>query len=637
MKRHLLSLSLISLTCASAWAQNTLVPASQAAQQAIESSPEVAARLNALRAAVDETDIARGGYLPRVDISAETGRTQDQLTNRRPQSESLSRSGTALTITQLLWDGGAISGEIGRLNHSRMARYFELIDTTEQIALEAVRAYQDVARFRRLVDLAEDNYVQHRYAFEQIQSRVKAGVGRGVDQDQAAARLALAESNLVTERANLHDVTERYRRIVGALPPSRIDQTSTLAATIPGTGAAALQRAAANSPSIAAAIENLRGARAQAEGRKSAYMPRVEARVRAGQGRNLDGVETQKRDVNAELALTWNLFNGGSDSARQRQSAHLINQAADLRDKACRDIRQTTAIAWNDTRKLNDQINFLERNVVAIERARDAYRQQFDISQRSLLDLLNSESELYTARRALANALFDRQVAEARTHAAMGTLVKTLGLRSASTADLAPDAGNWQAGDDGVTRCPLTPTEVAAMSREELDARVRVLRPATPAPTGTPSTAPASSPVTALPARVALAPAVTPASPQPTAQTAQSSPMDAEEAITQRVLGWVSAWSGRDVNAYLGHYAADFRPSKGSNAQWRAQRQQLVGQATPIQVDISDLQVKPLSASQVEARFTQRYRSATHSNVTPKTLLWEDRGGSWVIVRESNR
>ena len=77
-------------------------------------------------------------------------------------------------------------------------------------------------RFRRLVQLAEDNYVQHRYAFVQIQSRFKAGVGRGVDLEQAGARVALAESNLSTEVANLHDVAARYQRIVGEAPPAKL-------------------------------------------------------------------------------------------------------------------------------------------------------------------------------------------------------------------------------------------------------------------------------------------------------------------------------------------------------------------------------------------------------------------------------
>ena len=74
-------------------------------------------------------------------------------------------------------------------------------------------------------------------------------------------------------------------------------------------------------------------------------------RVRGGTGRNFDGVPDQKHDVSAELTLNWNLFNGGSDQARVRQQTHLMNQAADFRDKACRDARQTAGIAFNDVGK----------------------------------------------------------------------------------------------------------------------------------------------------------------------------------------------------------------------------------------------------------------------------------------------
>ena len=123
-----------------------------------------------------------------------------------------------LNLTQLLWDDLGTRNDIERLRHDRLARYFDFVDASEQAALEAARAHCDVLRFRRLVQLAEDNYVQHRYAFLQIQSRFKAGMGRGVDLEQAGARQALAESNLSTEVANLHDVTTRYLRVVGSAP-----------------------------------------------------------------------------------------------------------------------------------------------------------------------------------------------------------------------------------------------------------------------------------------------------------------------------------------------------------------------------------------------------------------------------------
>ena len=139
-------------------------------------------------------------------------------------------------------------------------------------------------------------------------------------------------------------------------------------------------------------------------------------------------MDDQRRDSSAEIVLNWNLYNGGTDQARVRQQVDLMNQAADLRDRVCRDTRQVGGHRLQRHAQADRATRLLERNTLAIEKARDAYRQQFDIGQRSLLDLLNAENEVYTARRAYANAEHDLALAYARTHAAMSRLGTTLGI-----------------------------------------------------------------------------------------------------------------------------------------------------------------------------------------------------------------
>ena len=146
-------------------------------------------------------------------------------------------------------------------------------------------------------------------------------------------------------------------------------------------------------------------------------------------------------------------------------------------------------IAYNDTLKLVDQLRYLDANQLSIEKARDAYRKQFDIGQRSLLDLLNAENELYTARRSYVNAEIDLDIAYARVHAATGNLLVALGLRR-------PDNGpseteGWSSGEDAAARCPAAGPEVQITPRAELDARARRLSSNAPA---VPPAAPASSP-----------------------------------------------------------------------------------------------------------------------------------------------
>ena len=151
-------------------------PLRHAVEKALKTNPEVTARFNAYRAAGDAVDAASGGLLPRLDLSASVGVDRDRITSRLPQNETLNRRGAALTLTQLLWDGLGTQREIDRFGHDRLARYFDLLEATEQTSLEAARALYDVQRFQRLVALAEDNYVQHRYASQQIHSRFRSGV-----------------------------------------------------------------------------------------------------------------------------------------------------------------------------------------------------------------------------------------------------------------------------------------------------------------------------------------------------------------------------------------------------------------------------------------------------------------------------
>ena len=542
MKKTLICVSLLA-SCA-AMAQTTS-PVAQSVQRAIEGNPEVAARFNAFRASNDEIDVASGAWKPHLDASADAGRRAYDNSQLRPQDQHFYAGGVRLELSQLLWDGLATHHEVERLSHTKLLRYFEFLDATEQFGMEAARAYYDVVRYRKLVQLAEDNYVQHKVSFEQVQSRVNAGVGRGVDLEQVVARFALAESTLVAERANLHDVVERYVRLVGSVPPADNVSAVSMLRPLPASEQDAMRAAALQSPVVAGAIEN-------------------------------------------------------------------------LRDKACNDTRETIAVAFNDVKRLNEQLGYLDRNVVAIQKARDAYRQQFDIGQRSLLDLLNSESELYTARRSYAMAEEDLATAIVRTYAGMGTLVASLGLKRPEAQELAPEAQNWGIEGDASSRCPLTTVAAGGASFSQLDARAEQIAAAR---------APLARPA------VAIAPAV---GATPGAAAAPGAAQSTTIAL-QRLHDWAAAWMSHDVDLYMAFYAPDFKPALGSKARWAAARRRLVAKKGPIAVALEHVQARALTDTRVETGFDQVTTSGDFKDSMHETLVWDRVGAEWKIVGESKR
>lgn len=428
-----------------------------AVEEAVVRNPEVLARYHAMTAASAEVGVARGGLLPQLDLNGHAGSEtleQRQLTPPTPpdQWDTYNIGGSSLTLRQLLFDGLATSREVKRLKYAKRVRYYELLATAEDSALQATRAYMDVIRYRKLVALAKDNYATHKEVFEHVRQRVEAGIGRGVDLEQAGGRLALAEANLVTESANLHDVSARFQRVVGVEPPDPLQDPPALDGKLPPEGElkeGAFRRA----PQMTAALENIRAARADLKSKYGPYWPTLALQGSVDYERNIDNRIDRETRGRLELMLRWNLFAGGSDHARLRQYKEKLYEAYDVRDKTCRDLRQNTRIAWNDTRKLADQMQLQDQRQLSTAKARDAYRQQFDLGQRTLLDLLDTENELYDARRSYRNTEADFQLAFARVLAPNGYLINTLGLKAVGSD--AVDDGDDPVGDGDRVFCAL--------------------------------------------------------------------------------------------------------------------------------------------------------------------------------------
>lgn len=434
-------------------AAQTPTPLRDAARKAVVSNPEVQARWHAFRAADEEQSVARASLLPQGDLLAAVGR--ERLRQPGIGADSFTHRSLAVSFNQLVYDGFFTRSEVARLGYGKLARYYELIDASETAALEALRAYADVLRYRELVRLAQDNYVEHRQIHGQIGERTQAGVGRRVDLDQASGRLALAESNLLTEVSNLHDVTARYLRVVGEMPPAELaGLPRQLAATgIPATAEQALREAFNTNPSLNAAVESVRAGESLVEARRAAFQPRVELRADYAVDDNLEGLSGLSRDRFIGLVMSYNLFRGGADQARLRQARETHDQAKDLREKVCRDVRQAVSIAHHDVRRLDEQLAYLDQHQRSMERAREAYRGQFDIGQRTLLDLLDAENEYFQARRAYVNASHDQLIAQARVLAAMGRLMSALDV---AREDLPSpgEIGQERGGIDAASLCP---------------------------------------------------------------------------------------------------------------------------------------------------------------------------------------
>jgi adhesin transport system outer membrane protein len=440
-------------------------------EKVVTSNPEVQAKYHEYTAAGYDLDNVKGGYLPKADIVS-TYRSQEEMDGgiSKRNGTAVPRSNNELVLRQMIFDGFATPSEVNRLGHAQRVRYYELQSVMQGTTLEFVRSYVDTLRYRELTEYAKTNYVIHRQYYDKIKERVDAGVARRVDLEQAAGRLALAEANLLTETTNLHDTTSRIQRILGELPPQTLEQPTFSQSEIQPTPVDALRLAYVSNPDILATTEDIQATKSEVKTKESKYLPRLDLQARKNLGTSSDGRNSTSAADVLELTMNWNIFNGFSDKAAVSQTVERLNRSHDLRDKACVDTRQLVTIAYNDIKQLKEQLTYREQHRKSIENAREAYQKQFDIGQRTLLDLLDTENEYFQAKRSYANAEYDLQSAYARLFAAQGQLVAKIG----SARKGLPDVSHAEY-EDALNVCEATAPAQIEIDKDALMADAKPL------------------------------------------------------------------------------------------------------------------------------------------------------------------
>ena len=146
-------------------------------------------------------------------------------------------------------------------------------------------------------------------------------------------------------------------------------------------------------------------------------------------------------------------------------------------------------------------------------------------------------------------------------------------------------------------------------------------------------TAATTKPAVETPAVAAVKPPVA----APAAAATSSAPVASNSAtdVEAAVAAWATAWSKRNMAAYLGSYAPNFTPNDGqSRKSWEADRKARIVPRSRISVDVSDLAVK-IDGNRATATFRQAYSSDTFNVTGRKQLDLVKSGDRWLIVREA--
>ena len=380
-----------------------------------------------------ELDRARGGYFPRVDISAGYGTESysDEFTRRiNDEHDYDSRGEAAIQLTQLLYDGWETTSRVGVEKAKLDSARLRVIDNAEAIALDAVIAHLEVYRQRVLYGLAEQNVRDHQEILSMLDDRQKAGAGSIADVTQTQGRLSRAKASQAETRSGVKSAEANYQRVVGKAA-GNVEYFTVPANLAPKSLEEVLKAVEANNPKVNALQYNVQEAEQRVELSNSNFQPKINIELSSTYQDQVESATTYELGNQAMVRMRWNLINGGSDVADRKAAIARKFQSIDAKNDQLVQVVEEATATWAKLQANKEQIVDFGDATAQNRQTLDFYMKQFTVGQRTLLDVLDARNELFQSSGLLVTAKVNEVIATKRLLALSGKLNESLQMDQA--------------------------------------------------------------------------------------------------------------------------------------------------------------------------------------------------------------
>ena len=387
----------------------------------LEFEPELnAAEYDTLSAREDQK-ITRSRLLPRLSLNASSGIVdRDRNTNVLLNSDgSLVQRQVGLSIRQLLYDGGTTIKETRATRNAFLAQQYLEKSMIETRVVDLAEVYLEVIRTRRQIALAEKNVANHEQMRDMLRERVRAG-GSRADLALIQGRLGLATNRLATAKLSNRLAIGRFERLTGTLPGNL--QYPDIP-TIPGSKD---HIDVSMNHDYLAAVETLKAAEHRAEAAKGYSGPRLYLDGSASAGRDLNGVRGEDDEVSASIVASWDLFAGGYNRGVQKREHFQVGKYEELLRTADLQRFYNLDVLWQEREGSHASVEALRQYATELSGVTADYQEQFRVGRQELLNILDVQSESFTAESQLLDAKFDLDTSAYRIMGVQGLATRSI-------------------------------------------------------------------------------------------------------------------------------------------------------------------------------------------------------------------
>ena len=370
-------------------------------QQALKSDPEWLAAQSTEKASAEAYPQALSYLLPNASVTStytdsykDTGDTNSRL--------------DSLVINQRLFNLGSFAG-LGQADLQTEKAKVVLRDEADALKLRVTERYFDVLTAQDGVTFAEAEEKALARQLDQAKLRLEVGLIPITDVLEVQARFDTSLAATIAARNELDSALESLKTVVGpdvdnslpvmksdaeflALDPASMDEWSDLAMQ--------------NNAALAQARLNVEIADKQVDIKRSGHFPSLDLK---GTVNRYDGQDSATLVDNESVAITLTvpLFAGGLTSSETAEASYSYEAAKSALELSRRETMRAVRDAYRGTQAAMSRVKALKAAEESAQSALNSVEQGLTVGTRTIVDVLDAQSNWYKARRDYAQARYD--------------------------------------------------------------------------------------------------------------------------------------------------------------------------------------------------------------------------------------
>ncbi len=393
----------ISLNTGNAWSteEPLMLSLDTAVLFALNSSPDiniVGEQKEQAQYAIDE---AKSLLYPQVTFTATVGIESNDPAAFPPDAEQTSSTSNtndsqeySLLVNQLVFDGYSTSSEIKKREQIHKSSEYEIAIIRQDTIMNTVESYLSVYQFQQSIAHSDRLINKLNELNAKIEVMVEAGAESLAKLKYAQSRLSFAMSEKTNTEASLSDALANLEFLTGRLPVFTAVQPQ-IFDILEHNQRKYIELAGRKNTTLLLNTSDKKATELELKKTQGTAYPSMTLLAEYRDTEDLGGEIGGDTTASVVMQMNYQIFDGFARKATTNRVKSEIREVEFQRLRIQRNIQQDIKTAYNQMRSFERELAIVEDEVITNTELQDLYREQFELGEGDIINLIEGEERLY--------------------------------------------------------------------------------------------------------------------------------------------------------------------------------------------------------------------------------------------------